>query len=406
MAITPTFRGAGAVWVKCMRLSKLDQDGYIIPGSNVFVFDTLLKCTITMVNETGDTIGIKNAAGNLGVFAIKGDIPKWATVQLDLVTPNPQLEALLCGGTVFNDTTAALGLPTAPTAATVATGGSLAAGTYEYGAASYTAFGRSELSATVTQVTSGATSYNVITPVFTTGSLGVLIYGRQVGLVQKLGSVPNIGSQASSAASGTGTVTSLTVTDLTTAIPAGTQFEITGDTNTPKIIFTVTETGMVGTTTLAVSAPTIATTIAAAALIPVFKDDGSIVPAGLPSGVDLTGGPGNAVGQQAHILGEVPNPYGVGLEFWMESIVEGAQAGDYPFIWFVMPRCANFVVGPRDATNAEMASTYTGNGFANPNFGAGPNGDFPFDTTQIFQWTGCGEDVVPTPSIVAQLAGF
>lgn len=405
MTATPTYITGGVVWVKAMRLSKLDPDGFIIPGSNVFVTDTLMKCTITPVNETGDQIAIKNAAGNLGVFAIKGDIPKWATLQIDLVTPDPQLEALLCGGTVFNDTTAALGAPDIPTVATVATGGSLKAGEYIYGTANYTAFGRSTISPQATQVTTGSSSLNVITPDFTTGSLGAIIYGRLAGLLQKIGSVPNIGTQTAGDVP-MATVTNIAVTALTDAIPEGTQFQITGDTNTPPVTFVAAETGLVGSTVLSVESVAVTIAITGAAMIPVFTDTGSITPVGLPSGVDLTGGPGLAVGQQAHVLGEVPNPYGVGLELFMERIIEGAQAGDYPFTWFVLPRCANFVVGARDATNAEMASTFTGNAFANPNFGAGPAGDFPFDSSQIFQWTGCGEDVVPVPSVVAQQAGF
>ena len=89
----------------------------------------------------------------------------------------------------------------------------------------------------------------------------------------------------------------------------------------------------------------------------------------------------------------------------MERIEEGHQATDYPYFWFALPSATYFVVGARDVTNAELQALYTGTAFPNPNWGAGPSGQFPFDTSGLFQWTVCGEDVVPTPSYVAQSAG-
>jgi hypothetical protein len=410
MSTTPTVIPGGAVWVKAMRLSKLDPSGYIIPGTDVFVTDTLMKSTVTLVNETGAQIAIMDAAGNLGVFAIKGDIPKWGTVQIDLVTPDPQLEALLCGGTVFNDSSAALGVPSAPTAATRTTLGTLAAGTYQYAIEAYNQYGATVPSTPVQQVTTGSTSRNVVSiGSLPAGSLGAILIGRTIGGggQLKMIQVQNIGSQSTSAASGTGSPASIAVTALTKPVPLGTQFTIAGDTNTPNIVFTVSAAGAVGDVTLAVTQDiAITTTIATGAMHQVIVDDGSVTPSGVVNVVDTTGGPGLGVGQQAHSLGVVPNPYGVGIEMWMERIIEGAQAGTLPYVHFVMPRCANFVVGARDFTNAELAATYTGNSFANPNFGTGPNGDCTFDTSEIFQWEYCGAEIVPTPSVVAQPAGF
>src|ERR1700722_6113338 len=103
MTVETTLPPGGIVWAKCTRITALDVDGNIIPGNNVFVTDALMKATITPVNEAGGAVAIKNASGNLGVFALKGDIPKWYTIALELVYPDPQIEALVCGGTLFSD---------------------------------------------------------------------------------------------------------------------------------------------------------------------------------------------------------------------------------------------------------------------------------------------------------------
>ena len=409
MTTPNTVEPGGVVWAVATRLCALDPNGFIIPGASVFVTDTLLKATITPVNEAGDAPTIKNAAGNLGLFAKKGDIPKWYTVAIELVTPDPQLEALLTGGTVYNDTSTALGAPSASTVTTDTTGGTLGVGTYDYAVASYNQYGQTEIGPD-TQVTigSGSTNSNVIQPAIpAAGVLGSVIYGRVIGLLQRIGTVPNIGSGATTSGITSGTVTSIPLSPaLTQAIPKGTTFVVSGDTNTPNVVFTAAETGLVGAVTLAVESVAVTTTIASGGLIPVFVDTGAVKPVGLPSLVDMTAGPGLAVGQQAHELGVVPNPNGIGLEFFMERIIDGHQAGDYPFVRFVLPKVTNFVVGARDVTNAEMASVFTGEAFENPNWGTGPEGDWQFDSSKIFQWSYCSEFVVPTPSWVAQTAGF
>ncbi|MGA3362226.1 MAG: hypothetical protein ABSD82_09360 [Solirubrobacteraceae bacterium] len=73
-------------------------------------------------------------------------------------------------------------------------------------------------------------------------------------------SIANLGTQATSAASGTGVITSLSVTPLTVSIPAGLTFTIAGDTNSPNIVFTTTAAAGVGSTSLSVSASQSATT--------------------------------------------------------------------------------------------------------------------------------------------------
>lgn len=401
-----TFEPGGIVWSKATRITQLDANGNIIPGASVLVTDMLMKATITPVNEAGDKVAIKNAAGNLGVFALKGDIPEWYTVQIEMVYPDPQIEALLTSGTLFSDTSTPLGAPeSAPTVTAQSTGGTLATGTYDYAYAQFTVFGRTPISDDTQVSVSGSTGSAVVSGFdFSEGAAGAVVYGRYVGTLQAIGTVPNIGTQATAEASGTGGVTSLSLVPLTNPIPEGTQFTIEGDTNSPNIVFTATETGAVGAVTLAVSAPTITTTIAAGSLVPVFVDTGAAKPNGVPNVTDLSGGPGLAVGQQSPTPG-VASAAALSFEFFMERIQDGHQATDYPYIWFALPFVTYFVVGARDVTNAELQAIYTGTAFPNPNWAGGPSGLFPFDSSEILQWTGCGEDVVPTPSYVAQSAG-
>jgi hypothetical protein len=404
MTVEATLPPGGIVWSKCTRITALDNEGNIIPGAAVFVTDILMKATITPVNEAGDAIALKNAAGNLGVYALKGDIPKWSTVALEMVYPDAQIEALILNGTLFSDDSEAFGAPVDGPTVTVETGGSLPAGQVAYAYTGYSAFGRS-LPSPLTVATADASGQNIISGfTFPAGSLGVVVYGRFVGQTQALGTVKNVGTQATSAASGTGTPASLPVTDLTAPLPAGFTFTIAGDTNTPKIVFTVTETATEGSDVVAVSSADITITIAAGDLVPVFVDNGSIKPSGVPNTTDYSGGPGIGVGSQVPAPG-VANPAAFGIEFFMERIDDGHQATDYPWEWVVLPFVTYFVLGARDVTNAELQALYTGTAFPNPNFGAGPNGDFPFDTSEVWQSTACGEDVVPVPNYVAQQAG-
>lgn len=74
------------------------------------------------------------------------------------------------------------------------------------------------------------------------------------------GSLTPIGSASTSAASGTGTVTSLAVNALPVAIPAGFVFMLSTDPNTIPILFTVTTTAAKGATVLSVAASSTVTT--------------------------------------------------------------------------------------------------------------------------------------------------
>jgi len=399
--------GSASIWVVATRIQQLDAFGYVDPSAATYTTSQLIKCTLTPVIETGDDIVVKNAAGDLIVYAKHGDMIKYATVSLELGTPDPVLEQLITGGTTLSSAAAALGTPTGLTVTTQTTLGSLSATTiYGYRATQYNAFGESTAQTDV-NVTTGAgnTNTNVITGVVMgAGALGARIYGRTVGGELLLGSYPNIGAQTTNAASGTGSPTTLTVTALTKAIPQGYTFTLgASDPNTVKIVFTTLAFAPVGATTLAVSeSQTITTTIPTAAPItPCFVDTGAISTAGQPAvpTADGTGGPGVA-GFQAPALGSVNTQIqaGVSLELFEKAILGGTQATAQPYWKWLIPAFRNAHVMPRDLTNMNVQSIYEGQAFENPNFGSGGFGDWPFDSSKWIQRMRVGAAVLPTPS--------
>lgn len=398
--------GGASIWCQALRVSQLDPNGYVDPGATTYTTNQMIKLTSTPVNESGDQIAVKNANGDLVAFGRHGDIPKWHDLSLELGTPDPALEQLCCGGTLLSSSASALGSPTGLTVTPQITLGSLAAGAYSYRASQYNAFGESTAEASVVNsVASGSTGTIVVSGVVMgAGAIGARIYGRVEGGEQLLGAIPNIGTQATSAASGTGSPTSLAVTALTQSIPPGTTFQIAGDTNTVKIVFTTTAFAPVGAVTLPVSvSQSITTMIAAGNIVPVFVDTGVLVPSGNIPQVDQTAGPGIA-GYAAPNMGVVSNPNGVGLEIWAKAIVGGVQATNQPYWYWCFPAAKNMLVGARDFTNANVQSIYAGQGFPNPNFGSGPMGTWPFGSTQVFQRFRCGAQIVPVPGFTAVAA--
>lgn len=394
--------GAAAVFAVATRVSTLDANGFVDAGAQTYVTDTLIKATLAPTFDTGDDIFLKNAAGNGGVAARHGDMVKYGAVTMELATPDPQLEAICAGGVVYNDVTTALGIPTGLTVTPQTTLGSLPAATYGYRATQYNSYGESPATNEVSAVTTGSTGANVISGVVMGATaFGVRVYGRILGVEALLGQYINIGTQATSAASGTASPTTLTVTATTKPIPAGYTFTIAGDANTTKIVFTTTAFAPVGTTTLQVSvSQAITTTIAAGNIVPVFVDTGVITPTtGFPT-VDTTAGPG-PVGYQAPALGIVPTTAvnGVSIEFFMKAYQLGYVAPTLPYYRIICPAVKNLVRDSADVANANFQTVLKGQGFQNPNWGSGPFGDFPFDSTKWMQRVRCASTVVPLPTV-------
>lgn len=395
--MTTTVTPGAPVWVSALRVTQLDVNGYPAAGNLSYTSLATIKATAAAVKETGDEIAVKGASGDLVVFGKHGDMIKWGTITLDLAYPDPQLEAVCSGGVILNDTTSALGATTGLTATGQTTLGTLKAATYGYRASQYNAYGESVAEVEVDVTTTGSTSTVVLTGVTpASGALEIRYYGRSPGLAGLLGSQPIIGSQSTSAASGTGTVDALTMTALTKPIPIGTQFQITGDSNTPPIVFTATATAGVGALTVSVSiSQSVTTTIDAGDLVPCFVDNGSLTPGQQPQSIDTTAGPGNGTGFQASALGPVGNPNGVSLEIWQKRIISGKQDATYPYWRFVYPKVANFSITTRDHANAAFQTTMEGQAEENANWGSGPFGDWQFDSTAWVQRAVSGAQILP-----------
>ena len=406
--MTATVAQSASIWVSVARIVPLDANGNLIADANVFVTNTPVKVTLTPVIETGDDIAVKNANGDLIAWGKHSDMIKYGTVNIELGLPDPYLEQVLAGGTVLNDTSSALGVPTGLTVTSQTTLGTLAAGNYGYRFTQGNSYGESLASTEVTVTTTGATSANVLTGfTFASGANYGRVYGRTPGAEQALGFVPNIGTQATSASSGTGVVTSLPVTALTKPMPVGTQFQISGDTNTPKIVFTVTQAAAISATSVQVNASaSITTTIAAGTIVPCFVDNGSITPSGVLPTTDLTAGPGNDVGYMAPTLGPVGNPNGVSIELFSKRMINGSQATDYPWWRTILPMVKGLHIMPRDYTNANLQTIFEGQAWNNPNWNQGPTGDFQFASTSWYERVVCGSQIVPAASVTPYSAPY
>jgi hypothetical protein len=394
--------GATQVFAEVVRFSQLDVNGFPAPGSSTITINALLKATFTPVMVTGVDLDMLNANGDLYSHFKHGDMPKYYTMALEIAHPDPVLHALLAGGTVLTDNAVALGTPTGTLAATgQITLGSLPAGTYGYRVTQYSPYGESTAIAEATgTVASGVAGAVVVGGyVLAATAIGGRIYGRSPGGEQFIANVPNIAA-TTTAASGTGTVTSLAVTALTKAMPLGATFTITGDTNTVKIVFTVTQAAGIGAIALAVSASqSVTTTIAAAAVIPCYVDAGTVIPNGAFPTVDGSAGPGADVGYQAPALGSVQNYNGVSMELWAKMDLSGTQTPNLPYNRWVIPYVRYLHEGARNFGPTFLENSYSGQCFENPNWGAGPFGDWQFDSTKAYQYARAGRAIMPAAGL-------
>jgi hypothetical protein len=399
MPAVQTLVTAAAIFAVRTRLTPLDPQGYPSVGAGVIVSASLVKATVTPVVEAGDDIVVKAASGDLAAFAKHGDMIKRGTINIEMAVPDPNLVAAIQGGVVFSDTTAALGVPSGLAAQPMATGGVLAAGSYGYRVTAYSAYGETTAATEVIAVVTGTTgSVQLSGVVFAAGAFGIKFYGRTPGMEQLLGKLVNIGSQATSGPSGTGTVVTLPVVSLTQSIPQGYTFTVAGDAS--HTLFTTTAAAGPGSTQLAVSTPgSVSTPIAAGAIVPTFLDDGTRTPFGHIPTVDNSAGPGLNVGFQEPALGPVSNPNGVSVEFWMQRFKGGQLAPDYPYYRFAFPAMKNGHMMPFDVTNANKQTILEGDAFENSNWGAGPFGDWQFDSSKWGQYTVSGADSLPAVTI-------
>ena len=103
-----------------LRVSRLDADGFILPGSNtVYTQKAFMSFQFTPEMEEGEEITEKNADGSICYSSQERSTLKRVTLSLSVCSPDPELEELLLGGTIFKTGDEVLGYA-APEAGTVA----------------------------------------------------------------------------------------------------------------------------------------------------------------------------------------------------------------------------------------------------------------------------------------------
>jgi hypothetical protein len=402
--------GATEIWVDAVRIAQIDSEGFLDPGAPVYTTDKVIKATATPVLETGDDIALKNAAGNLAVFGKHGDYPRYYTFLMELGAPDAVLEHLCAGGTLLSSSLAALVTPEGLTIEADQTGGTIAKGIVAYRTSAFNAYGETLAEAEVTAEVKGEGTGSAVIggTKAPEGALGIRVYGRKAGQEQFIGQYREIGKQKLSAIiAAKAKPKVLKVAALTQALPAGTQFRIIGDTNKPKIVFTTTAYAAAEQTELQVEFNAVEVTeeIKVGELEPVFVDTGAIEPEGHVPNVNSTAGPGEGVGYIAPTLGAIPARAhaGISVELFGEAIIDGTQASDLPFFWWVFPRIKDMHVQPREFANAPNLLNLEGQAYENPNWGDGPTHEWPSDLpnpSKVFQRTRCGKAVVPQPSLL------
>jgi hypothetical protein len=179
--------GAASVYAVAARISPLSANGTVAVGASTYTTNQMVKFTFAPAVETGDDLVLKNAAGDIAVRYKHGDMAKYYTAVLEMATPDPAFEQLLCGGLLLTDSSAALAAPTI-TAAAGTTGGFLAAGTYSYIVTAYNSYGETLGSTPATATVTGSTGIVTLTITAVTGALGYRVYGRTASAQQLIGS--------------------------------------------------------------------------------------------------------------------------------------------------------------------------------------------------------------------------
>ena len=173
--------GAAQVFVEATRVTAVDANGFPTAGNLTYSTSTLIKATIAPVVETGDDIAVKNASGDLAVIAKHGDMVKRYTVTLDLATPDPALEAILCGGNLLTDDSSALTTPVGLDGEGSAGGSLTLLGTYGYKVTAANQYGETSASSEATVTLSGSDASASLSCTADSGAVWYRWYGRISG---------------------------------------------------------------------------------------------------------------------------------------------------------------------------------------------------------------------------------
>jgi hypothetical protein len=99
------------------------------------------------------------------------------------------------------------------------------------------------------------------------------------------------------------------------------------------------------------------------------------------------------VGWAAPEIGSVPNPNGLSLELFTRAVTDGSFAAVDPYFWWVFPRCMSFQLSADSKFEAASSALpeFTADAQQNPNWGAGPDGNWQWRSDRVWQYARVAE---------------
>lgn len=95
-----------------------------------------------------------------------------------------------------------------------------------------------------------------------------------------------------------------------------------------------------------------------------------------------------AIGYRAPEVGGDPLPNGVSVELWSRAVTDGAYANDLPYIHWVLPRAYLRLPDALTLSGTDaMTPTFEGWSNQNQNWGDGPEGDWPYGSDRVWQYS-------------------
>lgn len=126
--------------------------------------------------------------------------------------------------------------------------------------------------------------------------------------------------------------------------------------------------------------------------VPVMTANGAGLTGGVSPTVTVTTGTQGssltAIGYRAPEVGSDPLPNGVSVELWSRATMDGAFTNDLPYIHWVIPRARLRLSEDLSlAADAAMTPTFEGFSIQNQNWGDGPEGDWPYGSDRVWQYS-------------------
>ena len=106
---------------------------------------------------------------------------------------------------------------------------------------------------------------------------------------------------------------------------------------------------------------------------------------------------GAAVGFGYPALGTL-DPTPIGIELWTKRVEDGVLDDDFPYGWWVAPRCTNMRLGAKKFGNNAIMPEFTFDMFENPHWHDGPLNNWPVAADRVLQMIPCVAADVPASS--------